>query len=169
MNTIYMLDSSYITKENAIEEVIYDFLKYCEPVPMSDDATRAYLMIGMMPKDVKLPDEEKPFIFKIIEKRLEHHFTFKITDQRATLAISVWARSAGTAILYLWYIQAWCFKNNVKEIDFETLGMQIFPLGIFSEKDLKSVWDNQKVQKKGMESDNLIDYGVAGLSIQFLN
>jgi hypothetical protein len=42
-------------------------------------------------------------------------------------------------------------------------------MGIFSEKDLKSVWEKQKVQKNGMESDNLIDYAVAGLSIQFLN
>ena len=47
--------------------------------------------------------------------------------------------------------------------------MKIFPLGFFSDKDLKSVWENQKVEKTGMESDNLIDYNVAGLSIQFLN
>jgi hypothetical protein len=47
--------------------------------------------------------------------------------------------------------------------------LRIFPRGIFSEKDLKSVWDNQKVEHKAMESDNLIDYNVAGLSIQFLN
>jgi hypothetical protein len=51
----------------------------------------------------------------------------------------------------------------------ETLGMRIFPRGVFSEKDLKSVWDNQKVEHNGMESDNLVDYNVAGLSIQFLN
>jgi len=164
-----MLDNSYTSRENAIEEVVYDFLKDCELVPMSEDDAKTFLMIGMMPKDVNLPIEDKPFVFQIIEKRVEHCFTFKITDQRATLAISMWAKSAGTVILYLWYIQAWCFENNVKEIDFETLGMRIFPLGIFSEKDLKSVWDNQKVQKKGMESDNLVDYAVAGLSIQFLN
>lgn len=164
-----MLDNSYTSRENAIEEVVYDFLKDCEPALMSEDDTKTFLMIGMMPKDVKLPNDDKPFLFQIIEKRVPYCFTFKITDERAILAISMWARSAGVAILYLWYIQAWCFKNNVKEIDFETLGLRIFPLGIFSEKDLKSVWDNQKVHKKGMESDNLIDYGVAGLSIQFLN
>jgi hypothetical protein len=164
-----MLDSSYKNRENAIEEVVYDFLKDCELVPMTEETTGTFLMIGMMPKNVKLKTKEKPFVFQVMEKRVEHCFTFKFTDERALLAISIWAESAGVAITYLWYIQAWCFKNNVREVDFETLGLKIFPMGIFSEKDLKSVWDNQKVEKIFMESDNLIDYAVAGLSIQFLN
>lgn len=164
-----MLDSSYKNRENAIEEVVYDFLKDCDLVEMSNDATEMFLRIGMMPKSTKLRIKAKPFIFQVIEKRIEHCFTFKITDERVLLAISLWAESVGVAIIYLWYIQAWCFKNHVKEVDFETFGLKIFPMGIFSEKDLHSVWENQKVQKNGMESDNLIDYAVAGLSIQFLN
>jgi hypothetical protein len=164
-----MLDSSFKNRENAIEEVVYDFLKDCEVVEMSQETTEMFLRIGMLAKNVKFPKEKKPPIFQIIEKRVEHCFTFKFIDDRALLGLSIWAESAGVAILYLWYIQAWCFKNQVKEVDFETLCLRIFPMGIFSEKDLKSVWDNQKVQKIGMESDNLIDYDVAGLSIQFLN
>ena len=164
-----MLDSSYKNRENAIEEVVYDFLKDCELVEMTQETTENFLMIGMMPNNVKLKTEEKPFIFQIIEKRVEHCFTFKFTDERALLAFSIWCESVGDAITYLWYIQAWCFKNQVKEVDFETLGLRIFPMGIFSKKDLKTVWENQKVQKTGMESDNLVDYNVAGLSIQFLN
>jgi hypothetical protein len=164
-----MLDSSYKNKENAIEEVVYNFLKDCDPVEMIQDITETFLMIGMMPKNVKLSIEDKPFVFQVMEKRIEHCFTFKIIDERVLLALSIWAESAGSAILYLWYIQAWCFKNNVKEIDFGTLGVRIFPRGIFSEKDLKSVWENQKVQKSGMASDNLIDYNIAGSSIQFLD
>ena len=121
-----------------------------------------------MPKDMKLQQAHKPSVFQIIEKRVEHSFTFKITDERVLLAISLWAESAGVAIIYLWYIQAWCFKNQIKEVDLQTLGFEIFPNGIFSEKDLKSVWENQKVQKIGMDSDNLIDYGIAGLSLQFI-
>jgi len=163
-----MLDNSYKNRENAIEEVVYDFLKDCDPVEMSQDTTEMYLRIGMMPKNAKLPKEAKPFIFQVAEIRLEHCFTFKVTDERVLLVIALISESAGVAILYLWYIQGWCFKNNVKEVSFETLGMKIFPLGFFSDKDLKSVWENQKVEKIGMESDNLIDYNIAGLSIQFL-
>jgi hypothetical protein len=165
-----MLDNSYKNRENAIEEVIYDFLKDCELVKMSNEVSELYMLIGLMSKDVKLSTEEKPFVFQIMEKRVEHCFTFKFTDERALLAISIWAESAGVGIIYLWYIQAWCFKNDVREVDFETLGLRIFPKGIFSEKDLKSVWDIQKVKTNSMsESDNLIDYNIAGLSIQFLN
>jgi hypothetical protein len=164
-----MLDNSYTNRENAIEEVVYDFLKDCTRVEMTQETTETFLMIGMMPKNAKLKQEDKPFLFQLMDKRIEHCFTFKVTDERVLLALSMWAESAGNAVLYLWYIQGWCFKNNVREVDFETLGMKIFPFGTFSHKDLKSVWDNQKVQKKGMESDNLIDYAVAGLSIQFLN
>ena len=164
-----MLDNSYTNKQNAIEEVVYDFLKDCELVEMSKDITKTYLMIGLMPRHAKLSIEEKPFIFKVIEKRVENSFTFKFTDERALLVISILAETAGVAIIYLWYIQAWCFKNNVTEVDFETLGLKIFPMGIFSKKDLESVWDNQKVKVSGMQSDNLIDYNVAGVSVQFLN
>jgi hypothetical protein len=72
----------------------------------------------------------------------------------------------------LWYIQAWCFKNNFKEVDFETLGMKIFPMGTFSKKDLSEVWKNQKVKpddKKNSYESNLLDYDSAGSSIQFKN
>jgi hypothetical protein len=137
---------------------------------MSNEVTELYMLIGLMPKDTKLSTEEKPFVFQVMEKRVEHCFTFRFIDERALLALSIWVESAGVSIIYLWYIQAWCFKNNVREVDFETLGMRIFLRGIFSKEDLKSVWDNQKLKTNSMsESDNLIDYNVAGLSIQFLN
>ena len=164
-----MLDASYKNRENGIEEVVYDFLKDCELVAMSEEITQIYAQIAMMPKDVKLPNSNKPHVFQIMEKRLPHSFTFKISDERVLLVITLLSESAGNAIIYLWYIQAWCFKNNIREVDFETFGLMIFPTGVFSEKDLKSVWENQKVERVNMESDNLVDYPVSGMSIQFLN
>jgi hypothetical protein len=164
-----MLDNSYKNKENAIEEVVYGFLNKCEFEELSKDVFELSIMIGMMPKGINLPKEDKSYIFQIIEKRVEHCFSFKFIDERAILLLSICAETAGKAILYLWYIQCWCFKKNVKEVDMEILGLEIFPRGIFSEKDLKTVWELQKIEKKGMESDNLIDYNFAGSSIQFLN
>lgn len=164
-----MLDNSYTNRENGIEEVVYDFLKDCELVEMSKEVTEMYIEIGMMPKFMKLQKEHKPHIFQILEKRLPYSFTFKITDERVLLVITLLSESAGNAMLYLWYIQAWCFKNNVQEVDFETFGLRIFPTGVFSDKDLQSVWENQKVKRDNMDdSDNLIDYNQASLSIQFL-
>jgi hypothetical protein len=162
-----MVDNSNTNRENAIEEVVTNFLKDCTLVEMTQETTENFLLIGTMPKTIKFKQEDKPFVFQLMEKRIEHCFTFKVSDERVLLALSIWAENAGDSVLYLWYIQAWCFKNNVKEVDFETLGMKIFPFGIFSHKDLKSVWDNQKIKTKGMQSDNLVDYATAGLSIQF--
>ena len=160
--------SSYKNKENAIEEIVYDFLKDCETVEMSSESTKNLLMIAMLPKDLEFKEEEKPFLFKIMEKRIKHTLTFQITDERVLLVLSDWAKSAGQAILYLWYIQGWCFKHNVTEVDLETLATKMFPSGTFSEKDLESAWDNQKVNTEVLSSDNLVDYPIAGLSIQFL-
>ena len=134
-----MLEASYATKENAIEEIVYDFLKNQNKSPMSDEMVELFIKIGLMPKNLEIHKKDKPFIFQIIEKRMEHCFTFKFTDYKAILALCVWTESIGNVILYLWYIQAWCFKNNVKEVSFETLGMKIFPYGIFSEDILHSV------------------------------
>jgi hypothetical protein len=165
-----MLDSSYKSIENAIEEVVYDFLKDCDLTPMSEESSLMFLEIGMMPKSMKLPKENQPILFQILQKRIEHCYTFKVTDERVLLALTLWCESAGVGIIYLWYIQGWCFKNNVREVDFDILATRIFASGVFSEKDMKSVWDNQKVQRNNMdESDNLIDYNIAGLSIQFIN
>jgi hypothetical protein len=122
----------------------------------------------MLPKDLKIKDEEKPFIFKIMEQRIKHALTIEVIDERVLLVLSDWNQSAGQAIIYLWYIQGWCFKHNITKLDFQLLTEKIFPSGMFSEKDLKSVWDNQKVNTPNMSSDNLVDYPVAGLSIQFL-
>ena len=167
-----MLGFSYTKKETAIEEILYDFLKNRSRAEMSEDVCETYLTIGMTPKNLQIPNSEKPFLFQIIEKRVEHCFTFKFIDQRAILAVCLWAESAGNAIMYLWFIQAWCFKNNVKQIDFETLGTKIFPMGIFSKKDLSEVWKSQKVSPDGKNTiyeTNLVDYNLAGSSIQFKN
>jgi hypothetical protein len=164
-----MLDASYKNREQGIEEVVYNFLKDCEPAPMSNDVSELFLKLAIAGNDFKIPQNEKPFLYQLIEKRVKHSFTFKFTDDRAILTLVLWAESAGNAILYLWYIQGWCFKNNVREVDFETLGSKIFHMGIFSEKDLKSAWDNKKVKHTNMGSDNLVDYNLSGLSIQFLD
>ena len=164
-----MLDINYTTQENAIEEVFYNFLKDCQTEPLSENLSDSLTYLNMIPIEVKFSKEEKNFIFQIIEKRVENCFTFKFTDERAIMALCLWCESAGKAIMYLWYIQAWCFKNNKKEINLTNLWIDIFPNGLFYEKDLETVWEKQKVEHSYMGSDNLIDYGIAGLSIQFKN
>ncbi len=164
-----MLDFNYTTQENAIEEVFYNFLKGCTPEPLTPANTETLAYLTLIPKDVKFSIEEKPFVFQIIEKRVEHCFTFKFTDERAIMALCLSCESAGQAIMLLWYIQGWCFTHGKKEVDLLTLCVEIFPRGFFSEEDLHTAWDKQKVDSKNMMSDNLLDYNKAGSSIQFKN
>lgn len=68
-------------------------------------------------------------------------------------------------MLYLWFIQYWCHKNDRSEIDFVDFSERIFPRGFPSEKDLFKIWGNQKVSGGGLGLINLVDYPNAGLSI----
>ena len=161
-----MLDASYTEKENAIEEIVYNSLKDKNFSELSEEDADFFISVSLLSKRFRPLEKDKFPLFQIIERRVEHCFTFKFIDQRAILILCAWTKTAGNAILYLWYIQGWCFKNNVREVDLETLSTRIFPRGIFSEDTLKSVWIKQKVRKNELEQ-NLIDYNVAGSSIQY--
>jgi len=113
----------------------------------------------------KVVSKDKHFLYQIIEKRVEHCFTFKINDARVILFLSIISKSAGTAIMYLTYLQYVCKKINIKELDFDKL-ILMFADGFPTEEALHIIWDKQKV-KRDSGSDNLLDYQTAMKSIQF--
>ena len=104
----------------------------------------------------------------MIIKRISVQFTYTVSDDRVILLLAHVAQNPGTAVMYLWYLQYYCKKNNVKDIDLTMFCTYIFPMGFPSTSDLKQLWDTQKVnnEKEGF-SDNLLDYHIAGKSIQF--
>lgn len=164
-----MLDFDVTKKEDSIEELVCNPMREMKKTTMDDELFSLLLGLSTAKVDKRIPQDEKPFIFQLIEKRILACFTFSISDDRAILVLCMVAVSPGKAVMYLWYIQWWCFTNNVQEVDFTTLCSRIFPNGFFCEEDLKTVWDNQKVKRPAgsMCSDNLLDYGKAGFSIQF--
>jgi len=135
----------------------------------ADNELMETLMRVYLAKGLNIPDKEKPFLFQVIEKRLQYCFTIKIEDQRLILFLCALAESPGSAIMYLWYLQYWCFVNEVKELNLELFCEKIFPMGFFSKIDLSKIWDSQKVLRDRNDngSDNLVDYASAGMSIQF--
>jgi hypothetical protein len=66
--------------------------------------------------------------------------------------------------MYCWYLQYEAKKRGVDEITFEIF-TEIFAWGFPSEDGLSKLWDEQKVIRKDMGSDNLLDYPKAGLSL----
>lgn len=110
-----------------------------------------------------IPPDEVPFLINVILKRIKGCYTFTCNDHRVILFLASAAETPGTAVMFLWYIQYWCFTNKVKEINLELLAMRIFPYGFPSKTDLQTIWAGQKTS----EGKNLVDINLAGNSIHF--
>lgn len=163
-----MLENSETNNSKAIEVHVCEKMDSLKRVPMDNDLSLTLAQLCLCPKnELNIPQKEQPFLYRLIEKRVEHCFTFKIYDDRLIIFLAIICVSAGGAVMYLWYIQWWCYKNNVTTVDLDVFCERIFPMGFFSEDDLHKIWDGQKVKRDGMASDNLVDYSLAGVSVQF--
>jgi|SRR3989304_5130398 len=54
-----------------------------------------------------IPEKKKPFLVKLIEKRIKHCFTFEINDSGLILFLAIISKTAGGAVMYLTYLQYW--------------------------------------------------------------
>jgi len=167
-----MLQYDYTTDESAVEILFCEPFKNLRQNELDDDLFNILLTLNSSPKVEfsTVPEKEKLPLFKLIENSLNLRFTFKIRDFRLIIMIAAVSKSAGTAIMYLTYLQYFCKTHNLKELDFETFCREIFPLGFPDDKELSKLWTNQKVNSPSgsFGSDNLIDYQSAMKSIQFL-
>ena len=72
------------------------------------------------------------------------------------------------AVIYLTYLQYWCFKHEVTTIDINTFCTRIFTSGFPSKEDCHILWNNCKVYNtESFHPDNLIDYNEGLQSIKF--
>jgi hypothetical protein len=164
-----MLIYETTNQTDAIEKHVALPMSKLQPQACDKETTMLILNMLTMQGSITIPLEDKPFLFQLIEKRLPL-YSFKIKDDRLTLLLAYVAKSAGIAILYLWYLQWWCKKNGVSELNLDKACTEVFPWGFFKESDLQAVWDSQKVsvpENSSMYSDNLVDYSRSGHSIQF--
>jgi len=162
-----MLENSEIENPNAIETIICKAFESIKCVPMTEDIANILINLLCAPK-INF-DDDKPFLVAVMEKRVEFNHTFKINDNKLYLFLAILTKSPGTAIMYLWYLQYWCFNNNVKELNIDIFCENIFPFGMPPTDELQKIWESQKVLKDryNLGSDNLVDYVSAGGSIQF--
>ncbi|MBK7362746.1 MAG: hypothetical protein IPJ01_10660 [Micavibrio sp.] len=171
-----MLAEEKIQDPNAVEE---HFCKEFEKIndrysmmlrTMDDFETEMFLML-LNSKPVtldKIAIKDKQFLYDIIEKRIKYVYTFKVVDSRVILFLCSVTKTIGIAVMYLTYLQYICKKENIRELSFDKLTMDIFPDGFPRDEALKEVWLKQKV-KRDSGSDNLVDYQSAMKSIQFID
>jgi len=146
-----MLEPEITTQPDAIERLFCKPFKSLARHEMDKETTDMLIRLLMAKpttlEDAPITEEDKPFVYKLIEKRIKYALTFRITDSRLMVFLAVLCKSAGSAVMYLTYLQYWCKKNNVKELDLDTFGKRIFPMGFPSQEDMSELWDKTKISR----------------------
>ena len=163
-----MLLDNFVIEKNSIEEIFCKPFHELERHEMSEDTAElliTLLLISKRGNKLNIPEEEKPFMFKLIEKRVNYVFNYEL-DQETIIFLTQLCETPGIAVMYMTYLQYWSKTNSLKEISIDDICTKIFPFGIPAKKDLEILWDNQKVNSNiNGGTDNLLDYPIALQSI----
>jgi hypothetical protein len=159
-----MFEFSVTEQPNSIEELFAKKFEKLNKYPMDNETSEIFVKL-ILSKDsqYEIPDNEKPFLYRIMENRISVVHDYKV-DDRVLLFLSFICPSAGVGVMYCWYLQYEAFKRGIDIITFEIFA-DIFGSGFPSEDALHKLWDEQKVKRQEMGSDNLLDYAKAGLSL----
>jgi hypothetical protein len=159
-----MIEFSVTEQPNSIEELFAKKFEQLNKYPMDNETSEIFVkLILSKNSSFEIPEGEKPFIYKLLEKRISVVHDYKV-DDRVLLFLSWICKSAGVGVMYCWYLQYESKNRCVNEITFEIF-VDLFASGFPSEDALQKIWDEQKVNTKGNLSDNLLDYPKAGFSL----
>lgn len=156
------------------EELISIFNQHSPNTPMSEDETMAYMNMLLSKEpifdvDLNLADKEDPnyqhfkplideFVPQVFLKRLEVMTSLKMS-LGALIILSFHIPTPGAAVMHCFYLHYKLPDYTLVTLD--VISKQLFPFGMFSEKQLKEIWDKQKVSSKEYGgSDNMIDYEI---------
>jgi hypothetical protein len=155
------------------------FKKHNPGTQMSEEETRIAMNLMLSKEqEFQTPIEEldkttelykhfKPLIeafqMQVFLSRLKHMTSLRIT-LGAFIMIAQHLNSAGSAVMHVFYLHHKLPANTL--VDINVISMKLFPFGFFSDKQLKEIWDEQKVRPEdGLDDctcvgayDNLIDY-----------
>lgn len=160
---------SYASDPSAIEVLVCEPLSKRNIRPLTKEESEI-LVTMILGGGITIPEKEKPFLVRVIQSRVKACFTYALKGDAVAVFLAMITMSPGAAVLMLWYLQWWCFHNNIREIDLNLLCERVFPMGVFSQEVLSEIWNAQKIERPKDHSgapDNLVDYAAAGLSIQF--
>lgn len=152
-------------KPTELEDWCLSLLHEGEREPMSESISEMFLKLMLINDDgIKAVHEKmmKQWSYKAIVKRVKVSLTVKIDKKVLIFICFLTEGTIGLMVLYVYYLQYWAFKNDVKKIDFSILAERIFPNGFFTQTNLERAWELQKTSR-----GNLIDFAPASKSIQF--
>lgn len=100
-------------------------------------------------------DEEFPFVYQVLAKRLQaHNVPF---ERSAAFFLASLADTPGVAVLYAAVIAAIAAKNDGRPVKLTDLtALDAFGLGLPEDEALHKIWDGQKIND-GQGPDNMLD------------
>lgn len=98
---------------------------------------------------------KKPYD-EIYLKRIEEYCTYTINEP-AVYFLADHTTNYGICTMICAYLQYQAYKRNLSNITLKDI-YNIFPNGLPSEETWKKLWYQQKIFRKNLDSDNLLDY-----------
>ena len=140
---------------NSIENIVCKPISELQQHPLNEDDMEFIVALSLINKDLNHPFQtfegfnkhikKHEAGYEMILKRVQYCFTFEFSNPLPILFLAGFMSKPGEIVLYLWYIQFWAFKHNIKEITLDIMMQKIFPFGFYSEEDLNKIWDKQKI------------------------
>lgn len=130
-----------------------------EPLTMELMLTMAHLMVeentGVDLSYVFVEELSDQFLWKLINTRADI-LSLEITKGAAFFLMAAFP-SPGKLVMVISALSYYQRKIKAGKITINTIA-EIFPFGLPREAVLSRLWDAQKVERKGIGSDNLLDY-----------
>lgn len=154
-------------QKNSLETILLIPFGEAEQIRMSSEMSEMFIKFLFISQDENQKGEvyqallERSWVLRAMKKRIRHCLTIEVDEGVQMFLLTLVDGNIGGAIMYLYYMQYWAKRNDVKLIDFESFS-RMFPNGYPSDQSLAILWDSQKIG-----SLNMIDNQLAAKSIQF--
>lgn len=141
--------------------------RFCVPFeqlpkrPYDEDEMKVWLMFAIMEEATEFAsmkeELEQDFLYKVMAKRLEVVFNYKM-DFASRVLVLMLCLNPADVVMYLTYLQYWCFANRVTEINVKVLGSTFLGEGAHYDEDVSKLWYELKCEITGyLQTDNLLD------------
>ena len=147
-----LCDKEFTSNRYLLKDSVEHWCKNVETCPVEpyDTSDKFELMYGIRTNHIK-----NPFV-EIYSNRLIEYCTYTFSEG-ALYFLADRTINLAVCTMMCAYLQYQAYKRNLLIITLEEIS-DIFPNGLPSEETWKKLWYKQKVFRKDLDSDNLLDY-----------
>lgn len=102
-------------KSDSVEKIVCEAMGQLKSVPMDEDTTAVMLRFMMDPGSKLAAENIVKGIWQAVAMRDRMKGQFgRDMDPRAAILITMWAKSVGSCLLYMYYCHWMCIKKNIQ-------------------------------------------------------